>query len=210
MHGGRCIHVEFRPHQKKRLRLATCMKSHCDNPYYYLANLELPLPFLRTCRQAYHEARNVFYTANIFRIGDPRVGRLFLQRISDYSLTLRSVHLNICVTKRKDEREWDDTLQELAENFKTVQKLYIDVRETLWNMYECYSTTRRHSPAVGKKPFIRGLLELKKLPLKTFELSVWEGSPRNQPQVPTSVYSWTPDQKRAWVRSMKSAILSKD
>ena len=213
MHSGYSIHVEYHPHQnplRKRIRLAVYERIYCENPYYPLPNVELPVAFLKTCRQAYHEARNVIYTANMFKIRDPRLGRSFLQRISDYSLTLRSVHLNIHVSKRNDEREWDNTFHELAGNFKTVQNLYIHVREDLWDDFIHYKTLR-HSPAVGKRPFLRGLLELKKLPLKTFEISVDEGFPRrNYNSWPANDYSWTPDQKRAWARSIKSAILGKD
>ena len=193
----------------QRIRFTTCKRVHCDNPYYHLPNVELPFAFLKTCRQAYHEARNVFYKVNIFRIRNPSLGDLFIQRVSNYGLALRSVHLNICVPKRNDERKWDNTLHKLAENFKTVQNIYIDVREHPWD--HSYYDTLRHNPAVGKKPFLKGLLELKKLPLKTFEISVYEPNPRSYHyRVDWDVYSWSPDQKRAWSRSIKSAILDKD
>ena len=188
------------------------MRKHCDNPYYYLPKAELPVTFLRTCRQVYHEARNVFYATNIFRIGDPSISRLFSQRISLYSFTLRSVHLTICVTHRHDERQWDNALHELAKNVKTVQNVYIDVREHLWDERAYYNF--RHTPTLGKRPFLGGLLELKKLPLKTFEISVGGDHLRRyvqgQWQSNMSVYVWTTDQKREWARSMKSAILGRD
>lgn len=212
VHKGYCIHVEYYPDEnvhRKRILLGTCKKAHCDNPYYYIPKVELPVTLLKTCRQVYHEARNVFYSVNVFRVGDPGLCNLFLRRIGDFNLVLRKVHLNICVLKRNDERQWDNTLHNLAENVKTVQHVYILVRENPWEdqAYE----THRHSPAVGNTPFLKGLLELKKLPLKTFELSVYECSPRRYiGNSHPAIYTWTPDQRRAWARSMMSAVLGKE
>ena len=156
----------------------------------------------------YHEARNAIYTANIFKIDEARLGVLFLQRISNYSLTLRSVHLNICVLWRDDERQWDITLLELATNCKTLQNLYIDVRDNFRDDLEF--KTLRYGLSVGKRSFLRGLLQLKKLPLKTLEIWVDEGHPRHHPLVKVNDYSWMLDQRLEWARSMKSAILGKD
>ena len=180
--------MEYHFEPDTRIRLLTCLRTHCDDPYYYVPKVELPVAFHRTCRQAYHEARNAFYTTNIFRLHDPRVGRLFLQRISDYSLTLRSVHLNICINTRGDEHQWDHTLHQLAEDFKTVQNLYIDLEEHPRNM---------------RRTFLKGLLELKKLPLKTFEICTNVYNPHDYP--PSLL-----DQERAWARSMESAVLGKE
>ena len=212
VHAKWCIHVDYHRHQNlhhERIRLGTCLRAHCDNPYYYLPEVMLPVPFLRTCRQMYHEARNVFYTANVFRIGDPKLGGLFLQRISDYGLALRSVHLNICVAKRNDERQWDNTLHELAENIKTVQHLYIDVKGHLWNGHG-EPNSLRTNPSLGKRPFLKGLLALKKLPLKTFEICVDAGHPRFHHLVLPGDYTWTPEQMQAWAQSIQSAVLGKE
>ena len=215
VYAGYCIHVAYHPHQKlhgNRILLSTCLRMHCDDPCCYQLKVELSVGFLRTCRQAYHEARNVFYTANIYKFDEPTLGRTFLQRISDYNLILRSVHLTIRVSKRSDERQWDNTLHELAENFNTVQNLFIDVLQGLWveGNYDYNYTRQRYSPALGKRPFLKGLLELKKLPLKTFEIGVDIWSPRLHHLAEAGDYSWTPDQKRAWARSIKSAVLGKD
>ena len=212
LYGGYCIHTEyhdrFQKFPSKRIRLFACDKFHCDNVYCSLPTLKLPIAFLRTCRQTYHEARNTIYTANIFKIKEARLGGLFLQRISNYTLTLRSVHLNICVSRRDDERQWDITLLELATNCKTLQNLYIDVRDNFRNDLE-YKTLR-YGPALGKVAFLRGLLQLKKLPLKTLEIWVDEGHSHHHQLVKVNDYSWMLDQRREWARSMKSAILGKD
>ena len=213
LYGGSYIHAEYHDrYQKfrsKRIHLVACDKFHCNNVYCSLPTLKLPLAFLRTCRQVYHEARNAIYTANIFEIGKARVGGLFLQRISNYSLTLRSVHLNIRVSTRDVERQWDNTLLELATNCKTLQNLYMDIKDNLRNDLD-YKTLQ-YGPAVGKRAFLRGLLQLKKLPLKTLEIWVDEGHPHHHhPLVKVNDYSWMLDQRREWAQSMKSAILGKD
>lgn len=89
---------------------------------------------------------------------------------------------------RGDEHQWDYTLRQLAENFKTVQNLYIDLAEHPQNM---------------RRTFLKGLLELKKLPLKTFEICTNVYDPLYYPPS-------LQDRERAWARSMESAVLGKE
>ena len=154
----------------------------------------------------YHDARNVLYSANTFQIANARSGRLFLQRLSDRCLTLRSLHLDVFVAVKQDERDWDYAFHEVAEDLKNLQRLYINFKEELWN--GLYYNAGRHSPAFGKKPFLGGLLELKKLPLKTFEIVIDETTRyvRNIPERDR----WTVPQKLVWAQSIKSAVLGTD
>ena len=163
----------------------------------------------------YHEARKVLYSANTLYFVKPRSVSGFLRHlniVSDHSLPVRSVHLSIHVSDRSKEREWDHAFHALAEGLKNLQHLYIKVEEDIWNHF----WTRRHSPALGKRPFLGGLLEFKKLPLKTFELIMSESGPSryggrwNYCNLREHEYTWTMDQKRAWAQSIQNAILSTD
>ena len=164
---------------------------------------------LRTCRQMYHEARKVLYSANTVEFVNPRSVSAFLRYsniVSDRSLAVRSVHLSIHVSDRSKELEWDRAIHALAESLKNLQHLHIDVEETIWN----YPKTRRHTPTLRKRPFLRRLLELKQLPLKTFELIMSKSSRSPHRVVCKNQYRWTMDQQRAWAQSIQNAILSTD
>ena len=178
----------------------------CGHPQ----RVRLPeLDSLTTCRQVYHEARNVFFSANTFEMDRPSSVHLFLRHLhlgTHRALSVRSLHLNIAIPDRNEERKWDNILHTLVEELYNVIHVYVDVEEEIWN--NCYSPTRRHSPALGKRPFLTGLLELKRLPLKTFELAMV--ATRRRHRHSEDKYNWTVDQKIAWARSMKMAILGTD
>lgn len=166
----------------------------------------LPVASLGTCRQMYHDANNVFYSANNFRFKEPKMIHRFLRRLGDVNhrnLAVRSVHLELTVFEKKEEREWDNAFRALAENFKNLQQIHVKVGERIWTRPCTWG--RRHSPAYGKRPFLQGLLELKKLPLKTLELVMPETDySSSMREIP---FTWTTAQKLEWAQSMKSAIL---
>ena len=167
----------------------------------------LPVASLGTCRQLYHEAKNVLYSANRLSLSDPKLVNTFIRRLDNLnhrSLAMRSVYLVVYVHNKNREREWDNTFRVLAESFKNLRHIRIMVEQRIWNGYQDYSH-RRRSPAQGNMPFLQGLLELKKLPLKTVDLVVTKdmryGSLRGD------AYNWTDAQKREWERHMEGAIL---
>ncbi len=148
----------------------------------------------------------VLYAANTFEFCIAKTVRSFIRRLDDAShrnLAVRSVVLDIRVTGRNREREWDNAFREVAENFKNLRHLRIQIGECIWDM----PWTRRHSPAYRKSPFLRGLLELKQLPLKTVELVMDEDLPSS---IGESKYIWTTAQKQEWAQRMKNAILGSE
>lgn len=164
----------------------------------------LPVASLGTCRQLYHEAKNVLYSANEFSVAQPKMVNILIRHLDSLnhrSLAVRSVYLHAIVYNTKNEREWDNTFRVLAEGLKNLRHIRIFVGEYIWNGYH----TRRQSPAQGKRPFLQGLLELKKLPLKTIKLIMnndgGAGGRRGD------AYDWTDAQKREWAQKMEGAIL---
>lgn len=169
----------------------------------------LPVASLGTCRQLYHEAKNVLYSANDFMLlSDSRLLGLFIRRLDDgshRSLAVRSLHLGLVVSNINEERKWDNAFRTLAESLKNLRHISIYIFEVIWDASGYYySRNRRHSPAHGKRPFLRSLLELKELPLKTFELGVMES---HGATAGDTKYVWTTAQKREWAQKMKGAIL---
>lgn len=168
---------------------------------------------LRTCRQMYYEARTVLYSYNIFEIFAPNRVSPFLgllDSVSHYGLAVRNLRLNVSVTRPDDERQWDNSFHNVAESLKTLRHLSI-------NMGEIYRHGQRacrfrDGPAFKEKPFLGGLLELNKLPLKTVEFVIGTGQSIRTRQTRYRVrrgmiYAWDNAQKLAWAQSMKSAIL---
>lgn len=212
MYGGLYIHVTDCCGFHRGIHLVACKETThhhvicgaCPNDRY-----GLPVAVPATCRQIYHDAKNVLYSANCFSFRHPKLVGSFIRRldcVSNRSLAVRSVHLFVLIRDRNQERKWDNSLHALAENLKNLRHIYIEVAEYLWNGYNYHHP--RHSPAYGKRGFLRGLLELKNLPLKTVELVV--GDNMNVRETLDKRYVWTNAQKQDWAQSMKSAILSSD
>ena len=210
VYGGFCIHAirsidVHDGHCVPTIGLKGCLSTTTQNEIHAFVPRPNTVSFasLCTCRQLYLEARNVLYSVNTFTVGCPKALGLFIRclDISHHSLAVRDLRLTVNVDNRNEEREWDNTFQVLAENLENLRHIRIIVNERIWDRY--YPVYRRHIPASGKGSFLRGLLELKKLPLKTIELVMTETYYSSSP----SKYFWTNDQKREWAQSMKSAIL---
>lgn len=195
VYAGSYIHVRY---FVKGFYLASCNKPDHHPIHSRGCNSQLlSVASLRTCRQLYHERRSVFYFINTFEISEPRSGLAFLQDLGNAGLRLRSLHLHVSVDSKKDERDWRSSFHEVAKGLKNLKHLYIDVTERLWI---------QQNPAIGKKPFPRGLLELKKLPLETVEIVMSDRRVLNR-NMYTEQFLWTMAQKQEWAESMKSAIL---
>ena len=189
----------------------------CKNPYQHgtrqcnrTQDNHLPVASLKTCRQMYHEIRNALSSGNHLEISHPRAACSFLRHLTHSALRLRRIELNIFIDDRKEEHSWNKAFHALSEQLKDLRHLCVKVDEQLWPVYAAYKG--RHSPAFGKTPFLAGLLQFKKVPLKTFELVVGdgrEGYPFETAYL-SSNYIWTTDQRRLWAQSMKSAILGTD
>lgn len=154
----------------------------------------------------YHDARSVLYSVNTFSSFDRSLIFPFLKHLKDVvhcNLALRSIHINVFVRDAADERKSNHTFCALADNLKNLRDIQIDVDEDIWDRR--YVSTRRHSPAYGTRPFLQGLLELKKLPLKRVELvvaeTIWACKGRG------NEYVWTTAQKQEWAQKMRRAIL---
>lgn len=213
MYGGIYIHVEggydYEIQQYANIRMAVCEAVSLKelNVCCFGRGKRLPIASLGTCRQLYHEAKNVLYSANDFVLSNPKIVGLFLRRLDDFnnrSLAMRSVDLHIFIPSISREREWNHTIRVMADRLKNLRHIRICISEHFWTGFE-YHPSRRQSPAQGKRAFLPGLLELKKLPLKTIKLFLKDDGLGLRMR--GGAYTWTDDQKREWVRKMEAAIL---
>ena len=167
----------------------------------------VPMAALRTCRQIYHDAKDAFYSANIFRFScDPEPFGVFLRHldcVSHSALVVRNMDLHVLISRRYQERGWDNGFCALAENLKSVRHISVSIY-----VDECYGFGNPESLAYRKKPFLPGLLEFKKLPLKFFTLHV-DGQ-LGKSRGGTNRYIWTAVQKREWVQYVKGTVLGSD
>ena len=164
----------------------------------------LPVASLGTCRQLYHEAKNVLYSANDFALCDPKLVGLFVRRLDDVnhcSLAVRSMQLHVFVSSKNNEREWDNTFRALAEGLKNLRQIRIIVSPRIWNRFY-HTSPLLKSPTQRKGTFLQGLLELKNLPLKTVKLVVEEDL-----RVHGTENVWTVSQRQEWAQKMEGAIL---
>ena len=169
----------------------------------------VPMASLRTCRQIYHDAKDAFYSANVFQIDyDSKPLGVFLRYldcVSHRALVVRKMDLDVFISSRRQQREWDNGFCALAESLKNVRHMSISIY-----VDGCYGflNTRPESLAYRKVPFLPGLLEWKKLPLKIFTLLVDGHLGKGQGE--TNKYIWTAVQKREWVQYVKGAVMGLD
>ena len=158
----------------------------------------------------------MLYSANTFEISAPNRVSPFLRLLDSVShcgLAVRNLRLDVSVTRPDDERQWDNSFHNVAEGLKTLRHLCINMREIYRHGQREYRF--RDGPAVRKKPFLGGLLELNKLPLQTVEFVIGTGQSFCTRQTwyivrGGKIYTWDNAQKLAWAQSMKSAILGTD
>ena len=158
----------------------------------------------------------MLYSANTFQILAPNRVPPFLRlfdSVSHHGLAVRNLCLVVSVTRPDDERQWDNSFHDLAEGLKTLRHLRIYMGRIHRHGHNEYRF--RDSPAFTKRPFLGGLLELDKLPLKTVEFVIRTGQSWCMIQTWYIVrggktYTWDNAQKLAWAQSMKSAILGTD
>ena len=92
----------------------------------------LPVASLGTCRQLYHAAKNVLYSAGDFTLDNSKLVGLFIRRLDDVNhciLAMRSVQLHVSVYDRNGERAWDNTFRFLAETLKNLRCVRIMLYE---------------------------------------------------------------------------------
>ena len=179
-----------------------------DNTYHDRRQSSVPEASLRTCRQMYQDAKDAFYSTNEFQLICPQPLGVFIQHLDDVNhraLAVRNMHLRVVVYGRKEERECDNGFRALVKSLKNVRhiSIFICVKDNL-----SYRSTPLETLAYRKEPFLPGLLDFKKLPLKTFTLVLEEHSETFWKE--GKKYLWTAVQEQEWVQYVEGAVLGLD
>ena len=202
VYGGTVVCVELDPDRDS-------IQMHVfEDSYFGCRQSSVPKASLRICRQMYHDAKDAFYSTNEFRLIGRRPLGVFIQHldyVSHCALAVQNMDIHVSARNRREERRCETRFCALVESLKNVRHISISIYVD--EDFE-YKFTRLESLPYRKEPFLPGLLEFKKLPLKTFTLvldehpeEIWEGGKE---------YLWTAVQKREWVQYMKGAVLGLD
>lgn len=178
-----------------------------------------------TCRQIYHEAKYMLYATNMYSFRSPITLRSFMRGVergaSARNPTVRKIHLSIGIHSRADEYSWNQTLRLMVQRFPGLDNVCVST-------YQQFSRYRYSNapfvcerpftdPATGKNLFLRGVLELRKLPLTRLVVIFLERG-MSVEQTPTRWGTWrvpadeiptrwTKAQRVEWASFVKATIL---
>lgn len=180
-----------------------------------VTDTSLDLRFLRTCKQIYEEAKLVPYTSNTFSFSRPRSVRAFL--VGDQlrgpfinARKIRKAHFELAIRSGFDETAWASAMDVVASEVKSLQRVYVDID---YRPSTTFLTQRGYSNPTTN-PFVRGLLQLRELPLRTVTIVLSDGEARFAGALGLSAYleqqfRWSMAQKREWVEFMRYKLLSR-
>ena len=165
---------------------------------------------LTVCRQIYHKAKLWLYSANTFSLNSPRMFWTFKEKIGHstniYESVLRSMHLYMRINCAADEQEWNAIIKFLAQRMLGLQELFLNISQ---------SSKRRAwgpapvNPARADAGFLEALPDLKRLPLKTMDLTFSDCRHRSSRFGSTRLeYQWSDEEKTEWADRMKRVVMS--
>lgn len=172
------------------------------------------LAILHTCRQIYHEVKDVLYFSNTFSFRNSSalptfMGSLLKSSANPY-LAIRSLHLNIQICGEEDLDEWNKAIQNVPIHLPNVQRLYINLDLDIADPEEfaiCYS------PTVPLKYCLLGALyQLRILPLKEIVVIVadedWAATQRGEEWFSSleDEYRWTIGQKQEYATEIREVL----
>ncbi|CAD6591721.1 MAG: hypothetical protein ASARMPREDX12_005390 [Alectoria sarmentosa] len=202
-----------------------CWNFWRDERDTYFSEPTLDISLLSSCRQIYHEAKYTLYATNTFSFRLPETLRSFMWSVGRGSaannLAIRNVHLSIGIAVRQDEYTWNKALSLLVKKLPCLTNVCVIVDQDFrWPSPQVGTSGVQRvftDPATGNNFFLRGILELRKLPLSGLVCIVAKiGYP-----YPTTKYGriiaeviaedatsqWTQFQKVEWARFVKAAVL---
>lgn len=206
-------------------RHSDCWSFRHRKKYTYIGEEDLILSvdtsLLSSCRQIYHEAKYTLYATNTFSFRSPESLRSFMCSVgrgpAANNLAIRNVHLSISIAFREDEYTWNKALLLLVKKLPCLTNVCVTVDQkfNLRRSQVGIAGVQRvfTDPATGNNFFLRGILELRKLPLSGLVLIVAEIGYPDPPGEWTWMITedatsrWTQAQKVEWARFVKAAVL---
>ena len=126
------------------------------------------LAILHTCRQIYHEVKDVLYFSNMFSFRIPSALPTFMGSLLKSSanpcFAIRSLRLDIQLCVEDDFDEWNKTIQNIPIRLPNVQRLYINLDMDITDPDDFGTSYDASVPL--KSCLLWGLYQLRVLPLK--------------------------------------------
>ena len=177
------------------------------------------LAILNTCRQIYHEVKDVVYFANTFSFRHPRALPVFMSSLLKSStnprFAIRSLHLDIQLRKGSDHDEWNKAIRNIPTHLPNVQRLYINLDLDLDSDIADpdYLIIRYSAIMRSGYRFVGELYQLLVLPLKEVVVNVadedWAVTKRGEEWFSTleDEYRWTMGQKQEYATELREVLL---
>ena len=139
-----------------------------DGSRHHECEEKFSLAILRTCRQIYHEVKDVLYFSNTFSFRDPSALPMFvgslLKSSTNPCFVIRSLRLDIQIRVEQDLDEWNKVIRNIPIRLPNVQRLYINLDLDIADP-EHFSVS--YDASVPLKSCLLGeLYQLRVLPLK--------------------------------------------
>lgn len=176
------------------------------------------LALLRSCRQIYHEAKYILWTTNTFSFSDPDCLWSFMHNIKQTpaanTTRIRKLHLHVAVRFKPEEYAWNTALRAACKKLTGLTRVYVSVDQqyVIGDLRTRRYRWRRHLPKFqpfsdpntgrkGKNTFLKGLYDLKELPIETVNIVVY-----STVMPDANEGGWTHAQKQVWARYVRDVI----
>lgn len=173
------------------------------------------LAILNTCRQIYHEVKDVVYFANTFSFRHPRALPVFMSSLLKSSanprFAIRSLHLDIQLREESDHDEWNKAIRIIPKHLPNVQRLYINLDLDIADLDYLII----HYSAIMRSTFrlLGELYQLRVLPLKVVVVNVadedWAVTERGEEWFSNleDECRWTMGQKQEYATELREVLL---
>ena len=176
----------------------------------------LNLALLRCCRQIYQEARLTTFSANTWsfsRASDLEMvfdHGLNLRFLAETNFPIRRLHLDVIIRFKNDEEYWNQAFRKIVEHLKILQHFYVNIDHQPWDD-ATLKLLKFKKPA--RNLFMKDLLKLKTLPLKTVTVTVCDyhilhSGPTTTKRV--MEVRWTMAQKQEWAGYVRRVLLRQE
>lgn len=123
------------------------------------------------------------------------------------NLAVRKIHLSVDIVLRHEEYAWNEALSLMVQKLPEVNNVCVTTNQRPRTPPGFQRTIT--NPAVGRNFFLRGVLELRKLPLLEFDLVV-SGCNYSETWVPRKTPTrWTQAQRVERAHFVKSVVLGR-
>lgn len=177
----------------------------------------LSLALLRCCRQVYQETLVIIFSTNTWsftqswELGSFLYVCLNTRSLIETSFAIRRLHLDLIIRIDGDQKYWNQVFREIVEHLKFLQHFYVDIEH---RPMENATLKLLEFKEPGRNPFLKDLLKLKMLPLKTVTVTVCDHHILHSMFASTTErvkdVRWTMAQKQEWAGYVRRVLLRQE